>query len=140
MPKQKNIKGIKAYARERANGMSQRQAYLLAFPNSKRWKVSTVDREASRLEHDSGEFRIYYDRYSAEAEEEAREDARLKRKDILSRLESIIELAKGGPFKGTDAIKAIELYCKICGYDREEKKADSRSGIIIMPTITEAKQ
>ena len=31
------------------SGLSQRQAYRQAFPNSKKWKDSTVDSNASRL-------------------------------------------------------------------------------------------
>ena len=138
MPKAKNIIGIKEYARERANGASQRQAYLSAFPNSKKWKVSTVDSEASRLERENEDFRKYYDEYIIQAEEDARSDARLKRKDILARLEAIIERAKEGPFKGADAIKAIELYCKICGYDIQKDKDDSKEkgGVIFIPQIS----
>jgi len=37
------------YCRELMNGASQRKAYRAAFPNSEKWKDSTVDAKASAL-------------------------------------------------------------------------------------------
>lgn len=38
------------YCQARMRGLSQRQAYLEAFPNSRKWKDATVDKRASELE------------------------------------------------------------------------------------------
>lgn len=41
------------YCRELMNGASQRKAYRAAFPNSEKWKDSTVDARACELAKDS---------------------------------------------------------------------------------------
>ena len=38
------------YCQLRASGKSQRQAYLEAFPSSRKWKPATVDNKAYALE------------------------------------------------------------------------------------------
>lgn len=40
-----------SYCQGRFNGLSQRQAYLKAYPSSKKWKDRTVDNKASKLEN-----------------------------------------------------------------------------------------
>lgn len=37
------------YVQELLNGKSQRQAYRIAYPKSKKWKDSTIDSRASKL-------------------------------------------------------------------------------------------
>ena len=37
------------YVLNLVNGMSQRQAYLAAYPKSKKWKDKTIDNKASEL-------------------------------------------------------------------------------------------
>ncbi len=48
MAELKNVRHEK-FAQGLASGMSQRNAYRAAFPNSKRWKDETVDSKASVL-------------------------------------------------------------------------------------------
>ncbi len=48
--REKNIEKFLNYLIE---GMTQRQAYYKAFPNSKKWKEKTVDEHASRLLSDN---------------------------------------------------------------------------------------
>lgn len=48
MAELKNVRHEK-FAQGLASGMSQRNAYRVAFPNSKRWKDETVDSKASVL-------------------------------------------------------------------------------------------
>lgn len=42
-----------AYCQERANNQIQYDSYLIAYPSSRKWKRSTVDEAASRLEKNS---------------------------------------------------------------------------------------
>lgn len=48
MAELKNVRHEK-FAQGIANGMTQRKAYHAAFPNSKKWKDTTVDSKASEL-------------------------------------------------------------------------------------------
>lgn len=52
MAKGKNIltPAQEVYSQERAKGKTQRQAYLVAFPSSHKWKPETVDNRAYELE------------------------------------------------------------------------------------------
>jgi len=50
MPKRDFTRNHIIYATQRLLGMSQRQAYLLAFPEHKRWKSNSIDKQAHLLE------------------------------------------------------------------------------------------
>ncbi|MEJ8752621.1 hypothetical protein WKS98_08345 [Lagierella sp. ICN-221743] len=47
------------YVQELLNGKSQRQAYRIAYPKSKKWKDSTIDSRASKLFKDDKVFTRY---------------------------------------------------------------------------------
>lgn len=63
-----------AYCLARARGLSQRQAYLSAYPASRTWKPETVDKRASELESSNGEVLGRLETVRAEAAEAARID------------------------------------------------------------------
>lgn len=108
------------YCQLRAAGNSQRQSYLEAFPNSRRWKPETVDNKACALERD-GEVlaRLKELRHDNESK------AGLTRRNILEKLEGIIN-TEDVQFRGTDVLKAIELYASLCGYDAPQDNANGR--------------
>ena len=98
------------YCQARASGKSQRKAYLEAFPSARKWKDSTVDSKACNLEKT--------EKISARLKEliaENGQNAKLKRSDLLDKLEDII-YTKHVQFKSNDIIRAIDLYAEICGY------------------------
>lgn len=86
-------------------GMSQRKAYRDAFPNSVRWKDTTVDKRASELFQN----REILGRYN-ELLEESKDQAIMKRKDRMILLSNIAE----DEDEKTDArIKAIDTLNKM---------------------------
>lgn len=98
------------YCQARAGGKTQRQAYLEAYPQSKRWKLKTVDNRAWELEQNReilGRLR--------ELAEENKKRAGMSRKKLLDKLENIIN-TEYVQFKGGEVLKAIELYADMCGY------------------------
>lgn len=104
------------YCQVRASGKSQRQAYLEAYPSSRKWKLETVDSKACNLEKE--------DKISARLRElaiETQKNAGLTRKNLLDKLEKIIE-SDYVIFKGKDVVKAIEIYADMCGYRQPESE------------------
>ena len=107
------------YCQARAGGKTQRQAYLEAYPRSKRWKPETVDVNACKLEKDD---KVLLRLKELAVENEKR--AGMSRKKLLDKLENIIN-TDDVQFKGGEVLKAIELYADMCGY-REEKTEDDQ--------------
>ena len=70
------------FCRGLANGLSQRKAYRAAFPNSEKWKDSTVDKRASEL-YNTGEILGRLQELNAAATSTAVKTAR-ERKEWLS--------------------------------------------------------
>lgn len=99
------------YCQGRFEGLTQRQAYRQAFPISKNWQDGTVDNKACALEKKS-EIRVRLE----EIKNENASVALLSRENILERLVKIID-ASGIKYKGSDAVKALELYVRMCGYE-----------------------
>ena len=81
------------FVRGLVSGLSQRQAYYEAFPNSKKWKPETVDNKASKLFKENEILA----RYNALMEEH-------KNKALWTREEAINELK----WLYKQAIKSIE--------------------------------
>lgn len=102
------------YCQLRAEGKSQRQAYLEAFPSSRRWKPETVDSKACVLEKNGKVLERL-----RELKTENEQKAGLSRKSLLARLEGIIG-TEDVRFRGADVIKAIELYSALCGYGEQQ--------------------
>lgn len=89
------------------SGLSQRKAYLAAFPSSARWKDSTVDNKASELFKKS-EILGRYQELQQQAASEAVMSA-TKRKEWLTRLiQSEEEETK-------DKLKAVDTLNKMTG-------------------------
>lgn len=72
------------YVQGLASGLSQRAAYHAAFPNSQRWKDSTVDKRASELSQ-RGEILGRFKELAEEAASNAVMDI-TQRKEWLSRV------------------------------------------------------
>lgn len=98
--KEKFVQGI-------VSGMSQRKAYLAAYPSAEKWKKETVDKRASELFQD-GEVLGRY----RELLEEAKDDAIMIRKD---RMVALSNIAKSGEEKTENRIKAIDTLNKMDG-------------------------
>ena len=98
------------YCQERASGKTQRQAYLEAYPSSRKWKPETVDNKAYMLEKD-GEILARLRELAKQNEKQAG----MSRKKLLDKLEDIIN-TDYVQFKGGEVLKAIELYADMCGY------------------------
>ena len=107
------------YCQARAGGKTQRQAYLEAYPSSKKWKPETVDNKAYILEKDNEILARL-----KELAEENEKRAGMSRKKLLDKLEDIIN-TDYVQFKGGEVLKAIELYADMCGY-REAKTEDDQ--------------
>lgn len=99
-------------------GLSQRQAYIAAFPKAKKWKPESVDAQACSLlkKH---KVAIRY----AELKQEASDANAITRDSVLSRLKEFayapIDMEK---LKPSDQIRALELMAKILGIDQQEEE------------------
>lgn len=89
------------------SGLSQRKAYLAAFPNSARWKDTTVDNRASELFKKS-EILGRYQELQQQATSEAVMSA-TKRKEWLTKL--IHDEGEGTKNK----LKAVDILNKMTG-------------------------
>ena len=94
-------------------GLSQRQAYLAAFPNSKSWKVSSVDSKASWL-FKSDKVQERY----GELLRESAEAGKVTRNSLVNKVKRIafapVDYDKVRP---ADQIRALELLAKLTGLD-----------------------
>lgn len=92
-------------------GMTQRQAYICAYPNAVTWKPQNVDSKASNLLKDPSVALRY-----AELQHQAAEANAITRDSVLAHLK-LCAFADWGKFKASDQIRAMELICKITGID-----------------------
>ena len=101
-------------------GMSQREAFLYAFPERSHWKTNVIDNKASQLLK-RGEVK---DRFE-EMQQEARVANAITRDSILTRLKDFanapIDYDKIRP---SDQIRALELIAKILGLDSPYNEED----------------
>ncbi len=86
-------------------GMSQRQSYLEAYPNSKKWKNTTVDNKASKLANTS-EVLARLQELQERSENQAIASV-ARRKMILT------EILEDEEEKANDRIKAIDSLNKM---------------------------
>ena len=123
------------YCQQRAKGKSQRQAYLEAFPNSRKWKPKTVDNKAYILEKESEILARLKELYA-----DNEQKAGLSRKKLLDKLENIIA-TKGVRFNGKDVLKAIEIYINLCGYGEQKNENEEQAAAhrALMNAIMRAK-
>lgn len=98
--KEKYVQGL-------ISGLSQRKAYLVAYPKASKWKNETVDNKASKLLRDDEVWARY-----VELQEENAKTAGLTRerkKEILKRL------AEDESISPNERIKAIDVDNKMDG-------------------------
>ncbi len=88
-------------------GMSQRQAYRKAFPNSKKWKDRTVDARASELLKVSNVLGRYN-----ELKEKADNEAILSR---VQRMRLLSDIAVNDEERTDNQMKAIDILNKMDG-------------------------
>lgn len=94
-------------------GMSQREAFLYAYPGRSHWKPNVIDTRASELLKRS-EVKVRY----AELQAEASEANAITRDFILSKLKDIANAeVDPGKIRPADKIRALELMSKILGLD-----------------------
>ena len=103
------------FVQELIKGKSQRQAYKIAYPASKKWKDSAVDSQASRV-FNSPMVSARYKELKAKTEEKVTYDAAKVKEQIVELCMSIIEAdVKEGDVDG----KAVK-----------NKRWDSRNRVI----------
>lgn len=112
--KESTKRGVERYCRNRIEEMTQRKAYLDAFPQSRKWKPETVDKRASELEQ-TGEVRGRLAELREQADRIAEQDAE---KACLTRAQKrhiLMELATNEDASASDRCKAIDLDNKMQG-------------------------
>lgn len=97
-------------------GLSQRQAYLSAYPHAVKWKPNVVDVKASAL-FNSGKVQVRY----KELQEQAAEANGITRDAILTELKRV-GFCDVDPdrVKPADKLRALELLARILGLDSPE--------------------
>lgn len=131
-------------------GKTQRQAYLAAFPNSRKWKPETVDSKACAL-FNTDKVQARYHEIRDRLIEEAENDAIVTVKDVLRDLVEVKEIcmahknapvALGGMifdekvFNASGANKALELLGRHLGmFEKRESDESIGNGILILPEV-----
>lgn len=106
------------FLQELMRDCTQRQAYIIAYPNARKWKPQNVDSQASKLLREPNVALRY-----AELQRDAAEANAITRDSILSHLK-LCAFADWGKFKPSDQIRAMELICKITGLDSPRLEED----------------
>lgn len=95
------------FAQALAQGLSQRKAYLMAFPEAKRYKDETVDNKAYKLAKDN-EVKARIEEIIKKSQDDA----------IMTRIERMIalsDIAKNEQQRTDNRIKAIDTLNKMDG-------------------------
>lgn len=100
-------------------GKTQHDAYIVAYPNAKKWKQQAVDVNASKLMKDPNVALRY-----AELQRDAQEANAITRDAVLTHLKLIAFAPWGTACKVSDQIKAMSLICQITGLDSPRSVAD----------------
>lgn len=114
MKKEKLTLQQEKFVQELIKGKTQRQAYYVAYPHSKKWKPSSADERASRLFNTvkvKSRFEELKDRIIQEAEDEA----------IVSAKEVLTELTKVG-FADIKEFLTFRTEKTIVGFDKKTKQ------------------
>lgn len=132
-------------------GKTQRQAYLSAFPHSRKWKSETVDSKACALFH-SDKVQERYREIKNKLKQEVENEAIVTVKGILQDLTEVKEVCmahKEVPvlvsgrvsgakiFNAAGANKALELLGRHLGmFEKCEQTANGdESGVLILPEV-----
>lgn len=110
------------FAQEIAKGKSQRQAYYEAYPKSKKWKVETVDAQASRLANNN-KVLIRLDELKKIAEKKIE----WTRNRALNEINYVLEMNKADMERINEAYQ-IEI-------DLHEAKLMELANLMIVPNI-----
>lgn len=111
--------------------MSQRKAYLDAYPRAEKWKPKTVDEEACRLEKES-KISARIKELQEEEKEKIQEEAKWTRDDAFEALKWMLDKAKEevtekGEFSGpcvsaiTNAVKELNDIFEVSAEKTEEE-------------------
>lgn len=106
MAELKNIRH-ETFAQELAKGMSQRNAYRAAFPNSMKWKDETVDSKASVLAKN--------DKVLERLKELAKESTSEAVMDATKRKEWLTDIILSKDEETKDKLKAVDILNKMDG-------------------------
>jgi hypothetical protein len=106
MAELKNIRHEK-FAQGIASGLSQRKAYLAAFPKSANWKDATVDKRASELSK-KGEI-------LGRVKELAEQSSKKTIMNAIQRKEWLTEVIKSDKEETKDKLKAIDILNRMQG-------------------------
>ncbi len=131
-------------------GKTQRQAYLAAFPNSRKWKPETVDSKACAL-FNTDKVQERYNDIRNRLAKEAENEAIVTAKDILRDLVEVKEICmahKNAPvaiggmildkkvFNASGANKALELLGRHLGmFEKRENDDSTDNGVLILPEV-----
>lgn len=131
-------------------GKTQRQAYLAAFPNSRKWKPETVDSKACAL-FNTDKVQERYNDIRNRLVKEAENDAIVTVKDVLRDLVEVKEICmahKNAPvaiggcitntkaFNASGANKALELLGRHLGmFEKRESDDSADNGVLILPEV-----
>lgn len=97
------------YARYLYEGMSQLDAYRKAFPQSKKWKDTTVSPKASKLAKED-KIKTRISELQEAMSEKVKESTLMSAEDVLKGIEDIYDRNKEKDSR--TALKALELYGK----------------------------
>ena len=129
MPALKDVK-LERYAQGLFQGMSQRDAFLKAYPAANRWKPTTVDVRASRVKFDHPEI-------CERVEELQEEAAQAVIMTVRERLVTLSEIARDEDTNVKFRIAAIDTLNKMDGtYLRNSAPRDVQGVTIINDTQT----
>ena len=76
------------FVQELIKGQTQRQAYYIAYPHTKKWKPSSVDERASRL-FNTVKVKSRFEQLKNRVIQEAEEEAIVSAKEVLKELKKI---------------------------------------------------
>lgn len=132
-------------------GKTQRQAYLAAFPQSRKWKPETVDSKACAL-FNTDKMKTRYQEIRDRLVKELENEAIVTAKDVLMGLTEVKDvclahreapvvlggqITKEKVFNAAGANKALELLGKHLGmFDKHDFSEEVEgSGILILPEV-----
>lgn len=115
---------VELFCNEVMQGKSNRQAYCVAFPNSRKWKENTIDSRACEYAKTSEVLGRLEELRAARAKK-----AEITQEKIIEQLASIgFAKVDIDNLKASDKIKALEVIAKILGLD--SKPENNSIGIL----------
>lgn len=112
-----------AFIQALIRGLTQRQAYYEAYPNSRKWKPESVDSKASTLLRKDKVWKRY-----SELRDAAAKANDLNRDTILQQLKAIgFSEIDPDKIRPADKIKALEVITRIMGFEDSDKGQDAEN-------------